>query len=121
MKCNFPGVTLSTINLKLTFSSLATILTFRASCHFGLKVIGQKNLHIPCMYIKVIYCVVCLESIYIYTLLKLIQMRAEDNQRWQQIQNLMPSPRQHIPEQMVMMAYCLKGLNCALECRFQMY
>ena len=38
---------------------------------------------------------------YTYTTFKLIQMRVKDNQRWQQIQNPMPSPRLHTLELMV--------------------
>ena len=36
-----------------------------------------------------------------YINFKLILVRAEDNQRWWRIQNLMLSPRRHAPEKMV--------------------
>ena len=47
-----------------------------------------------------------------YTVLKLIQVRPEDIQRWRQIQNPMPSPRQHMTEIYAIweMTYGMKGL-----------
>ena len=68
-----------------------------------LKVKGLKMLHIP--YSRSILLCSMLRNYnqhnYTYTMLKLIQMRVEDDQRWWQIQNPMPSPRQHIMELMV--------------------
>ena len=56
-------------------------------------------------------------------MLKLIQTRAEDKQRWWQIKNPMLSCRQHTSERIVIharweMAYGMKGLSCLV---FQKY
>ena len=73
--------------------------------HISTATLGQRSLSkkkkkITSPAVEIFHCVVCLDSIVNKPTLppKLIQMRAEDNQIWNQIQNPMPSPRLHTSE-----------------------
>ena len=81
---------LMSMHINTSLSSLDALPKVTPCQHFGSKVIGQKILHIPWSTRIVFHCMLRKHSKCPYTTLKLIQMRAEDNQRWRQIQN-MPS------------------------------
>ncbi len=88
---------LTLCHLNLSNLTLPNVMT---GCHVGSKVIRLKYLHIPCSTGILILGMLRICGKHAYTiLLKLIlQTRVEDNKRWQQIQNPMLSPRQHMPD-----------------------
>ena len=80
---------------------MVRLRTYTIYVHDWSKIIGQKILHIPSSRSILVHFMQRQHSNCNYITFKLILVRAEDNQRWWQIQNLMPSPRQHVPEPMV--------------------
>ena len=85
-----------TWKMVLTFSCLIHYCTlFIAGHHCGSKVREQKILHIPYSVIILLCGILKKHCKHTYIMLTLILTRVEDNQRWWQIQNPMPSPRQN--------------------------
>ena len=112
-------MTLVFIMVVLTLSSL-THYPVRSDFHFGLKVIGSELFYILACRSILLFVSLRKHSKHTYTASKLIQTTAEDNQRWQIIQNPMLSPRGHKSEPLVNhavweMACSVKGFRQILE------